>query len=74
MNEAAMPMATVKKAPALTETIEAAPCSGVLLVPFVPFMSMEVPFISIPPTAWAEVGDLLSVAFLANCVKAARVF
>ena len=70
MNEATMPIATVKTAPVLAESIEAAPVSA---APPVELPSVEVPFMSIPPTAWAEVGDLFSVAFLANFVYASMV-
>ena len=70
-----MPKATVKTAPVLADSIEAAP------VPVVPFMlppPMEEPpevlFMSLPPTACAETGAVLLEAFLAAAAKASMVF
>jgi hypothetical protein len=64
MKEATMPIATVKTAPVLAESMEAAPVSAAPPVA----LPSELPFMSIPPSAWAEVGDLFSVAFLASFV------
>lgn len=67
-----MPRATVKMALLLADIMEAAPVPAVPFMP--PPMPPIVPFMSMPPVPAVETGEVFWEAFLADFMKASRVF